>query len=114
MIQTALDRRAGNGEKFSNYPSYQELRERLGADSNVLLVVSPIIALKSMLPLIEQMEPESVMLIQMYSGMLMNLPEAYSIGFSAKARESRIDGKLLLTLGDFKPLIQAFGMMLGM
>ena len=114
LIQTALDRRAGNGEKFSNYPSYQELRERLGADSNVLLVVSPIIALKSMLPLIEQMEPESVMLIQMYSGMLINLPENYSIGFSAKARESRIDGKLLFTLGDFKPLIQAFGMMLGM
>ncbi|RKU28558.1 hypothetical protein C6499_09800 [Candidatus Poribacteria bacterium] len=114
LIQTALDRRAGNGEKFSNYPSYQGLIGKLGADSNVLLAVSPITALKSMLPVIEQMEPESVMIIQMYSGMLMNLPESYSIGFSAKARESGIDGKLLLTLGDFKPLIQAFGMMLGM
>lgn len=114
LIQTALDRRAGNGEKFSNYPSYQGLIGKLGADSNVLLAVSPITALKSMLPVIEQMEPESVMIIQMYSGMLMNLPESYSIGFSAKARESGIDGRLLLTLGDFKPLIHAFGMMLGM
>ena len=114
LIQKALDRRAGNGEKFSNHPSYQELIGKLGADNNILLAVSPITALKSMLPLIEQMEPESVMIIQMYSGMLMNLPESYSVGFSAKAQESRIDGKLLLTLGDFKPLFQAFGMMLGM
>ena len=114
LIQETLDRRTGNSEKFSEHPSYQGLIGKLGADNNILLAVSPIIALKSMLPLIEQMEPESVMLIQMYSGMLMNLPESYSIGFSAKAQDRRIDGKLLLTLGDFKPLIQAFGMMLGM
>ena len=114
LIQTALDRSAGNGEKFSEHPSYQSLIGKLGADNNILLAVSPGIALKSILPVIEQMEPESVMLIKMYSGVLMNLPEAYSIGFSAKARESGIDGKLLLTLGDFKPLIQAFGVMLGM
>ena len=114
LIQTTLDRKTGNSEKFSNHPSYQGLIGKLGADNNILLAVSPMTAIKSMLPSIEQMEPESVMLIQMYSGMLMNLPESYSIGFSAKARESRIDGKLLLILGDFKPLIQAFGMMVGM
>ena len=114
LIQTALDRRTGDSEKFSEHPSYQGLIEKLGTDNNILLAVSPMTAIKSMLPLIEQMEPESVMLIQMYSGMLMNLPESYSIGFSAKAQDRRIDGKLLLTLGDFKPLIQAFGMMLGM
>ncbi|RKU13689.1 hypothetical protein C6503_15590, partial [Candidatus Poribacteria bacterium] len=77
LIQTALDRRTGNSEKFSNHPSYQGLIGKLGANNNILLAVSPIIALKSMLPVIEQMEPESVMLIQMYSGMLMNLPESY-------------------------------------
>ena len=50
----------------------------------------------------------------MGAGMLMNLPENYSIGFSAKAKDRRIDANLLLTLDDFKPLFQAFGMMFGM
>ena len=114
LIQTALDRRAGNGEKFSEHPSYQELIERLGSDNNVLLAVSPSIAFKSILPLIEQIDPDSAGLIQMFSGMLMNLPEHYSIGFAAKAQGNGIDAKLLLILGDLKPLIQTFGMMFGM
>ena len=114
LIQTALDRRAGNGEKFSEHPSYQELIERLGSDNNVLLAVSPSIAFKSILPLIEQIDPDSAGLIQMFSGMLMNLPEHYSVGFAAKAQGNGIDAKLLLILGDLKPLIQTFGMMFGM
>ena len=114
LIQTALDRRAGNGEKFSEHPSYQELIERLGSDNNVLLAVSPSIAFKSILPLIEQIDPDSAGVIQMFSGMLMNLPEHYSIGFAAKAQGNGIDAKLLLILGDLKPLIQTFGMMFGM
>ncbi len=114
LIQTALDRRAGNGGKFSDHPSYQELTGKLGINNNILLAVSPIIAFKSILPMVEQMDPNSATIMQMYSGMFMNLPENYSIGFSAKARDNGIDAKLLLTLGDFKPLIQAFGMMFGM
>ena len=114
LIQTALDRRTGNSEKFSEHPSYQKLTDRLGTDNNVLLAISPITAFKSILPVVEQMDPNSAAMIQMTSGMFMNLPESYSIGFSAKARESGIDAKLLLTLGDFKPLFQAFGMMFGM
>ena len=114
LIQAALDRRAGNGEKFSEHPSYQELTGKLGIDNNVLLAISPIIAFKSMLPLIEQMDPSSAAAIQMFSGTFMNLPENYNIGFSAKAWGSRIDAKLLLSLGDFKPLTQALGMMFGM
>lgn len=114
LLQTALDRRIGNGEKFSEHPSYQGLIEKLGADNNILLAVSPIIAFKSMLPLIEQSELGSSMIMPMYASMFTNLPENYSIGFSAKARESGIDAKLHLTLGDFKPLIQTFGMILGM
>ena len=50
----------------------------------------------------------------MSSGMLMNLPENYSIGFAAKAQGNGIDAKLLLSLGDFKPLIQVFGIGFGM
>ena len=114
LIRKALDRRTGNNEKFSNHPSYQGLIGKLGADNNILLAVSPIIAFKSVLPLIEQTDLGSSMIIPMYANMFMNLPENYSIGFSAKARASGIDAKLLLTLGDFKPLIQTFGMILGM
>ena len=36
----------------------------------------------------------------------MNLPENYSVGFSAKARDGGIGAKLFLKLGDFKQLIQ--------
>ena len=114
LIQTALERRVGNGEKFSEHPSYQELIGKLGSDNNVLLAISPITAFKSILPLVEQMDPDSATLIQMVSGTFMNLPENYSIGFAAKAEDRGIDAKLLLTLGDLKPLIQTLGMMFGM
>ena len=114
LIQTALDRRAGNGEKFSEHPSYQELIARLGTDNNMLLAISPIVAIKSILPLVEKIDPNGAAVIQMFSGMFMNLPEHYSIGFAAKAQGNGIDAKLLLSLGDFKPLIQAFGIGFGM
>ncbi|MCG9131443.1 hypothetical protein J5I95_07140 [Candidatus Poribacteria bacterium] len=114
LIQTSLDRRAGNSEKFSEHPSYQKLTGRLGTDNNVLLAISPITALKSILPIAEKMDPNNAAIIQMVSGMFMSLPEHYSIGFSAKAADNSIHAKLLLTLGDFKPLFQALGMMFGM
>ena len=114
LIQASLDRSTGNSEKFSEHPSYQKLTDRLGTDNNVLLAISPITAFKSILPVVEQMDPNGAAMIQMVSGAFMNLPENYSIGFSAKARDDSIDAKLLLTLGDFKPLFQAFGMMFGM
>lgn len=114
VIQTSLDRRTGNSERFSEHPSYQKLTGRLGTDNNVLLAISPITALKSILPIAEKMDLNSAGIIQMASGMFMNLPEHYSIGFSAKAVDNSIHAKLLLTLGDFKPLFQTFGTMFGM
>ena len=114
LIQASLDRRTGNSEKFSEHPSYQKLAGRLGTDNNVLLAISPITAFKSILPVVEQMDPDGAAIIQMFSGVFMNLPENYSIGFSAKAQDNSIDAKLLLTFGDLKPLFQAFGMMFGM
>ena len=114
LIQASLDRRAGNREKFSEHPSYQKLTDRLGTDNNVLLAISPITVFKSILPVVEKMDPNSAAILQMVSGMFMNLPENYSIGFSAKARDNSIDAKLLLTFGDLKPLFQGFGMMFGM
>ncbi len=114
LIQTALERRAGNGERFSEHPNYQELTARLGTDNNIFLTISPITAFKTMLPIIEKMDPNEAAMIQMFTGMLTNLPETYSISLAAKAQDNGIDAKLLLTLGDFKPLIQTLGMILGM
>lgn len=114
LIQASLDRSTGNSEKFSEHPSYQKLTGKLGTDNNVLLAISPITAFKSILPVVEQVDPNSAAMIQMFSGVFMNLPENYSIGFSAKAGDNSIDTKLLLTLGDLKPLFQGFGMMFGM
>lgn len=114
LIQASLDRSTGNSEKFSEHPSYQKLTGKLGTDNNVLLAISPLTAFKSILPVVEQVDPNSAAMIQMFSGVFMNLPENYSIGFSAKAGDNSIDTKLLLTLGDLKPLFQGFGMMFGM
>ena len=70
---------------------------------------------KSLLPIIVQsMDPNDAAALQMMSGIFMNLPENYSIGFSAKVQEGGIGAKLLLALGDFRQLIQTFAMMQGM
>lgn len=112
-IKTALDRKTGIGDKFSANPSYQKLVESLGTDNNVFLAISPIITVKNFMPLLGKMNQDLAAAMQMIVGMFMNLPDNYSIGFSAKAEDDGIDAKLLLTLGDFKPLIQMFGMLFG-
>ena len=110
-IQMALDRRAGNGEKFSEHPSYQKLVEKLGTDSNIFVAMSPAISAKNSLPMLGRMDPDNAAVMQILSGLFMSLPENYSIGFSAKRRDSSIDAKLFVDLGDFKQLIQMMEMM---
>ncbi len=112
-IKSALDRKTNATDKFSDNPSYQKLVESMGTDNNVLLAVSPIIAIKNFLPMLGKLEEEDAMSIQMFSGLFTNLPDNYSVGISAKARDNGIDMKLLLSLGDFKQLIQMFGMIFG-
>ena len=68
-------------------------------------------AVNSFYPIMAKIEPEAAAAIQMMSGMLMNVPETYSIGFSAKVEESGIGAKFLVTLGDFKQLLQIIAMM---
>ena len=114
LIQMALDRSTGNEEKFSEHPSYQKLTEKLGGNNNLVLAISPITALKTMLPLLEKMDPNNAAMIRMVSGVFMTLPENYSISFAAKVQGNGINAKLLLTLGDFKSLIQALGMIFSM
>ena len=112
-IKMALDRQAGMDDKFSGNPSYQKLVESLGTDNNIFLAVSPIIAVKNFVPLLAKTAPVEAASIQMFSVMFMNLPDNYSFGFSAKAEDNGIDAKLILTLGDFKPLFEMLEMLFG-
>ena len=114
LIKTTLDRQAGTGESFAENLSYQKIAGMLGTDHNLLLAVSPMTAVKGFLPIVAAADPEAAAGMQMLSGMLMNIPETYSMGFSAKAEESGVRAKLLFLLGDFKQLIQMIVMMQGM
>ena len=113
ILQTALDRRAGGEEKFSDHQSYQKLIGKLGTDNNVFLALSPITAFKSLALLMgdPELNDPNMAILQIFSGMFMNLPETYSLGFAAKAKNNGIDANLLLNLGDFKQLTGIFGMM---
>ncbi len=113
-IKTVLDQKTQTDEVPLESPSYQKLVERLGTDNNLFFAVSPMTAVKGLLPIIARTDPDAAAPMQMLSGMLMNMPETYSIGFSAKAEESGIGAKLLLTLGEFKQLIQMIAMMQNM
>lgn len=113
LLKDALDGMAGSGTTLVNHPSYQHLTRKLGTDNNVFFAISPIIAIKSWMPLLAKMDPGNAAAMQLFSGMLTNLPDNYSIGFTAKARKDGIDTKLLITLGDFRQLIQMIAMMSG-
>lgn len=115
-IQMALARKAGTELKFSDHSSYQNLIGKLGTDNNILLAISPIIAVKTILPLIAKHsdDPRTTASLQLLSGLLMTLPENYSVGFAAKAQNNGIDAELLIKLGDFEQLAQTFATMFQM
>lgn len=110
LIKTTLDRQTG--ETLAENLSYQKLTGTLGTDNNLLLVVSPMTAAKRFLSILAAADPDAAGPIQMLSGMLMNMPETYSLGFSAKAEENGVHTKTLLVVGDFKQLVQMMAMMM--
>ncbi len=110
-IKMALDRKSGKGDKFSGNPSYQKLVDSLGTENNIFLAISPIIGLKSFLPLIGKLVPDGAASMPMVSGIFATLPDNYSIGLSAKVQNNGIDSNILLSLGDFKQIIEKFGML---
>ncbi len=114
MIKAALDRKSGMEGGLAENPSYQKIIRTLGTDNNVFLALSPITMVKSLIPIVSKADPNAAAAMQMFAGMFMNMPENYSIGFSAKVEESRVGVNLLLTLGDFKQVIQMIMMMQGM
>ena len=114
LIKAALDRKSGMGDSLSENPSYQKLTTALGTDNNLLLALSPMTMVKSLMPIIAKADPNAGAAMQMFAGMFMNVPETYSIGFSAKVQEGGVGAKLLLTLGDFKQVVQMIMMMQNM
>ena len=104
-IQMALDRKVGNEERFSDHPSYQGLTDKLGTDNNIFIAMSPAISVKSFMPIIGEMDMDNAGM-QILAGLFVNLPDDYSIGLSAKARDSGIGAKLFIDLGAFKQFIQ--------
>ena len=114
LIKAALDRKSGMGVSLAENPSYQKLIESLGTDNNVLFALSPITLVKSLIPIVSKADPNAAAMMQMFAGIFMNMPENYSLGFSAKAQENSVDVNLLLTLGDFKQAIEMIMMMQNM
>ena len=118
LIKMNLDHKAGvaTAPSFSGEPSYDKLVATLGLENNLFFALSPITMVKRLLPIIAKAssDPSAAAGMQMISGMLMNLPENYSIGFSAKVQEDGIGATLLLTLGDFKQLFEMIAMMQSM
>jgi len=114
LIKAALDRKFGIGDSLSENASYQKLTGTLGTDNNLLLALSPMTMVKGLMPIVAKADPNAGAAMQMFAGMFMNVPETYSIGFSAKVQEGGVGAKLLLTLGDFKQAVQMFLMMQNM
>ena len=114
IIKIALDGKVKIGESVADNESYQRLIERLGSDNNLFFAISPLTAAKSIMSIASKTDPNVAAQMQMFAGILMAVPENYSIGFSAKVRDGGIGAKLLITLGDFKQLIQTFAMLSGM
>ncbi|MXY99453.1 hypothetical protein F4Y93_01940 [Candidatus Poribacteria bacterium] len=110
-MQIVLDRKAGSKEKFADHPSYQKLVDSLGTNHNILLAISPIIAAKTALPFLQDIDQNNAAVLQLFSGLFTTMPDNYSVGLSAKARGSGIDANLFINLADFKQLGQIIGMM---
>lgn len=114
QIQAALDSKAKIGESLAENISYQTLIEKLGSDNNFLYGFSPVTMANSLISIISDIDPNAAAGLQMFSGILTGIDENYSIGFAAKVQDGGIGAKLLITLGDFKQLINTLIMISGM
>ena len=118
LIKSALDTKAKMSESVSENISFQKLIGKLGKENNLFVAFSPLTLAKSIMNTVAKADPndaaEFAAELQMITNMLMGIPENYSIGFSAKVQDRGVGAKLLITLGDFKQLIQTFVMLSGM
>ena len=100
-IKTALDRMAGMGAGFDQGEGYAKLTGALSLKNNMFFALSPITAVKSLIQIFAQTDP-NIGMIQMF---LANIPETYSIGIASQNRDNGVAGELFISLGDFKEII---------
>ena len=67
----------------------------------MFFAISPITAVKSVVQLAAQADP-NIGMVQM---LLANIPEAYSIGIAGQNRDGGVEAKIFASLGDFKDVI---------
>ncbi len=111
LLKSALDSKAKIGESIAENVSYQKLLEKLGSDNNLFFGISPLTLAKGIMNLAAESDPNVAAQMQMFSTILTGIPENYSIGFSGKVQDGGVGAKLLITLGDFKQLIQTVVLM---
>ena len=109
-IKDALDLMAGTRAGFDTGAGYDKLTSALTLKNNMLIAISPITAAKSILQLVSQTDPNMGWMMML----LGNIPETYSIGIASENRESGVAGKLFISLGDFKDLINMAASLQGM
>ena len=114
QIQNALDSKARISESLAESISYQSLIEKLGSDNNILYAFSPITMANSLMSIISDIDQDVAAGMQMFSGILSDIDENFSIGFSARIQDGGIGTKILVTLGDFKQLINTMILLSGM
>ena len=109
-IKDTLDRMAGTGAGFDQGEGYTKLIGALTVKNNMFLAISPITAVKSLVQMFAQADP-NVGVVQM---LLMDIPETYSIGIASQNRDGGVEGKLFISIGDFKEIINKVVGMQGM
>lgn len=100
-IKNALDRMVGMGVGFDQGAGYAKLAGALTLKNNMFFALSPITAVKSLVQIFAQTDP-NIGMIQMF---LANIPETYSIGIASQNRDNGVAGELFISLGDFKEII---------
>ena len=100
-IRDALDRMTGMGTGFDQGEGYSKLIGALTLKNNMLFAISPITVVKHIAQLIAQTDPNVGMILII----LANIPETYGIGIASQNRDGGVEGKLFISISDFKELI---------
>ena len=100
-VKNALDRMAGMGAGFDQGVGYAKLTGALTLKNNMFFALSPITAVKSLVQIFAQADPN----VGMFQMFLANIPETYSIGVASKNRDNGVAGELFISIGDFKEII---------
>ena len=100
-VRDTLDRIAGVATGFDSAAGYDKITGALTLKNNFLFAISPFTAIKRIVELAAQTDPNAGM-VMMFLG---NMSETYSIGISGQGRTGGVEANLFISLIDFKELI---------